>query len=91
MSCDTCNWNYANQCISELGEAFGHSSQYTSKCIGYLDKDLEEQLWNTYDECIKLLSKRKLGELIEIKLFILNQREGERKAYENKRQTKILN
>lgn len=74
MSCDTCNWNYDNQCVSESEETYGHPTQYSNECIGYLDKEFEHELWKTYEECIELLGKRKLAELLEIKSFILNQR-----------------
>jgi hypothetical protein len=74
MRCDQCNWIYENQCVCEDEETHFSSTQYTNDCIGFLDKDFEQQLWNTYSECVELLTKRKLNELLDIKSFILSQR-----------------
>jgi hypothetical protein len=74
MKCDMCYWTFDNQCVCEDEETHSSPTQYTDKCIGYLDRNFEEQLWSTYSECIELLAKRKLDELQNIKNFILNQR-----------------
>jgi hypothetical protein len=74
MKCDQCYWTFDNQCVCEDEATHCSQTQYKDNCIGFLDKDFEQQLWNTYGECIELLAKRKLDELLDIKNFILSQR-----------------
>lgn len=75
MKCNQCYWNFDNQCVSEKEETYGHETQYTDDCIGYLDSEFEQLLWNIHDECVRLVGKRNLNELLAIKNFIIGQRD----------------
>lgn len=74
MSCDICYWEYERECVCEEEKVHGHISQYTNECIGYLDREFEHTLWDTYTDCVELLGKRSLQQLLAIKEFILNSK-----------------
>ena len=75
MKCEQCYWTFDTQCVCESEETHSSATQYTDNCIGFLDKEFENKLWDTYEDCINLLSKRNLAQLLDIKSFILGQRQ----------------
>jgi len=82
MECNDCYWNYDDKCINDDRLVHSDVTQHTNKCIGYLDKEIENKVWTTYGERINLLGKCKLDELAEIKSFILNHKIRERNEHE---------
>lgn len=77
--CKTCNWRYNDYdteiCVCEDEDVFKSDTQYTDNCIGYLDENFEKKLMNIYNECVKLLSKMKYEELLNIKNILLSLKE----------------
>lgn len=74
MKCEQCYWTFDTQCVCESEETHSSATQYADNCIGFLDKEFENKLWDTYGDCINLLSKKNLTQLQEIKRFMLRQR-----------------
>lgn len=74
MKCEQCFWTYDDQCVNEDIETHSSPTQYTDKCIGFLEEEFEDMFWDTYMECIDLLGKKNLEQLLEIKRFVLKQR-----------------
>ena len=73
MKCDLCNWDYENQCVCENEEVHFSRNKYTDDCEGFLDKNFEQKLWDTYTECIELLGKRNHQQLAGIRDYIKQQ------------------
>lgn len=77
-SCDTCYWEYNNQCVSEsLSEIYEDATFRTCDCVGWLRKDFEQHFWSTYHEIEELIKKRKCKELEEILEFVKKQRDAD--------------
>lgn len=77
-SCDTCYWEYNNQCASEsLSEIYEDATFRTCDCVGWLRKDFEQHFWDTYHEIQELIKRKKCKELEEILEFIKNQRDAD--------------
>lgn len=76
MKCDNkyCLWNAFNQCCPETEELIKYATPNKLDCPSSLRSDFQEQLHNLADECNKLLDRRNMRELIEIKRFIESQR-----------------
>lgn len=75
--CGVCNWKYRNLsgdivgCVCEDEEVFESPTQFTDKCIGYLDENFESNLMNLYNECIGLLSKKQYEKLLLAKEYLM--------------------
>jgi len=76
MNCNNkhCYWNFNNQCIHECEEGYENATPNQLDCPSSLRKDFESILFDTHDECLKLLKQRNFKELLEIKKFILGQK-----------------
>lgn len=74
MKCDQCYWAFDTQCVCESEETHSSATQYTDNCIGFLEKEFENKLWDTYGDCINMLSEKNLAQLLEIKTFMSRQR-----------------
>ena len=74
-SCNNCLWNYEGMCVHEsLDNIINDVSYGTCDCIGWLREDLEEHLYNTYEEIKQLIKNRNCKELEDILKFIKSQR-----------------
>lgn len=73
MKCNNvyCMWNFNQNCCPESEDILLGAVPNTLDCPQY---DLEEALWDIHDECVSLIKKRNLRELIAIKEFIKGQR-----------------
>jgi len=76
MDCNNkyCYWNFNNQCIHECEEGYKSATQNQLDCPSSLRKDFENMLFELHDECEKLMRKRNFKELMDIRKFILNQK-----------------
>lgn len=72
MKCKECYWDFHGDCVCEDKLVHSDATQYTKNCVGFINKDLENKVWNTYGECANLLKKCNLEQLLEIKSLILN-------------------
>jgi hypothetical protein len=70
-----CLWQAFDQCCHESEEGHKNATPNQLDCPSSLRKDFEEQLHILANECAELLNKRNMRELIQIKNFILAQRE----------------
>lgn len=69
-----CLWNAFSQCCHESEEGFNLATPNELDCPSSLRKDFEEQLNIILCECVELLKRRSMKELIEIKNIITSQR-----------------
>jgi len=78
MECNNkhCLWNYGDSCCHEDYEkAEKIATPNQLDCPASLRKDFDIQLFKLAKECDELISRRTMRELIEIKKFLLSQRE----------------
>lgn len=76
MKCNNvyCMWNFNQNCCPESEDILLGAVPNTLDCPTSTRRDLEEALWDIHDECVSLMKKRNLRELIAIKEFIKGQR-----------------
>lgn len=77
MNCDNsyCLWNAFGQCCHESEEGFENAVPNKLDCPSSIREDFEEQLNNVFHECFSLLRCRNMEELIQVKKFIVSQRD----------------
>ncbi|MFL1672588.1 hypothetical protein ABTW76_05940 [Paenibacillus dendritiformis] len=83
MNCNNtyCYWNYFDSCCHESEEGYKNATANELDCPSSLRKDFEQQLYILLNECVGLLHKRNMRELIQIKNFIELQREKDHVNY----------
>lgn len=76
MKCNNsyCLWNYGGVCTPESQEVVKGAIPNTLDCPTSFRNDLEEAMWDIHDECVSMMKKRTLKELMTIKEFIKGQR-----------------
>ena len=74
--CETCSWKYrnidgdVNGCVCDDDTVFESDTQFTDKCIGYLDENFETNMIDLYDECVELLSNKQYEKLLLAKEYL---------------------
>ena len=72
-----CLWNAFGSCCHESEEEMQKATPNQLDCPSSLRVDFEKQLINLINECIDLLERRNMKELMEVKKFIESQRSKE--------------
>lgn len=67
-------WNFNQNCCPESEDILQGAVPNTLDCPKSTRRDLEELMWDIHDECVSLLKKRNINELIAIRKFIAEQR-----------------
>lgn len=76
MKCNNkyCLWNAYDQCCPEDEKSYDYATPNRLDCPSSLRNDFQQQLEMLSVECKDLVQHRNMGELIEIKRFVEDQR-----------------